>query len=251
MSSSRVWSGAGGRLRATLRHIGRTLLGSDELSPMARLMAQDSRWPTFHNAVDYINFEQVPGEILECGVFTGVSLALLAQAQQWHQHNTRRRIVGFDSFEGLPASADEHERWKQGAFATNDYYHPVLAVGGRVTPAVTRELFAVCGLEEPALEVGLFSETLQRVIPLTYPQVALLHVDCDLYESARDVLSGVEPALQDGAMILFDDWFLYKGNPDRGEARAFTEFLRTRPHWRAVHYRSYGTCGNAFILFRR
>ena len=32
-----------------------------------------------------------------------------------------------------------------------------------------------------------------------------------------------EPALQDGAMVMFDDWFHYRGNPRKGQSRAFSE----------------------------
>jgi len=65
------------------------------------------------------------------------------------------------------------------------------------------------------------------------------------------VLFGIEPALQDGAMVLFDDWFHYKGDPNKGEARALREFLSAHPRWEAVQYRSYGVFCNAFILRRR
>ena len=56
---------------------------------------------------------------------------------------------------------------------------------------------------------------------------------------------------QDGTMVLFDDWFLFKGHPDKGESRAFSEFLTAHREWEAVPYRTYGTCGRAFILSRR
>jgi hypothetical protein len=52
-------------------------------------------------------------------------------------------------------------------------------------------------------------------------------------------------------MILFDDWFHYRGNPNRGEARAFREFTSAHPEWEPVHWTGYGTFCNAFILSRR
>ena len=235
-------------LRRSLRHVARVALGTAEASPIRQLMEQDGRWPTFRNAVDYVNFEGIPGVIAECGVFSGVSLALLAQAQQWHDHEVRRTIVGFDSFDGLPPSSDEHQRWTRGSFAVNPWPHPVIPPGARVTPDKIRELFRVCGLQAPDLEVGMFAKTLSASVPSKYDRIALLHVDCDLYESTVDVFAGAHAAFQDGTIVLFDDWFLYKGNPHRGEARAFTEFLQAQTQWQAVPYRDYGTCGKAFIL---
>ena len=69
--------------------------------------------------------------------------------------------------------------------------------------------------------------------------------------SAKQVLNGVAPILQDGALILFDDWFMYRGSPKKGEARAFNEFLEEHPEWEAIHYQSYSVFCNSFILHRK
>jgi len=225
------------------------LLRDDRPEPViARMARTDPRWPMFSSAVEFVNVEGVAGDIVECGVYTGVSLALLAHAQQDQAADIPRRVIGFDAFEGLPPSNDEHPLWVTGAFRTNEWEHPVLAVGERATPDATRRLFDVCGLPAPELKVGWFADTLATAPSAA---IAVLHVDCDLYEPAVEVLAGVAPALQDGTMVLFDDWFLFKGNPAKGEARAFSEFLSRHPEWRAVPYRTYGACCRAFILSKR
>jgi hypothetical protein len=245
-------------VRAAQRRLRRTLAATRDavvgraVEPTIQTIARfDQRWSVFASAVEYVAAEGIAGDIVECGVFTGLSLALLAYAHQQQESGTPRQIVGFDAFEGLPPSTDEHPMWKTGSLGVNAWDHPLLAIGERVTPDATRRLFAACGLPAPRIEVGWFAETLQATVPASYPHIAVLHVDCDLYESTRDVLHGVAPALQDGTMVLFDDWFLFKGNPSKGESRAFAEFLTAHPEWEAVPYRTYGTCGRAFILSHR
>ena len=217
-------------------------------SVIERMARADPRWSMFSSALEFANVEGVEGDIVECGVYTGVSLALLAYAQQQQAPVGARRVFGFDAFEGLPPSRDEHPLWVTGAFRTNEWEHPVLAVGERATADATRRLFDVCGLQAPDIRVGWFADTL-RTPPSS--AVAVLHVDCDLYEPAVEILAGVAPALQDGTMVLFDDWFLFKGHQDKGEARAFGEFLAAHPEWQAVPYRTYGACCRAFILSKR
>jgi hypothetical protein len=78
-----------------------------------------------------------------------------------------------------------------------------------------------------------------------------VHIDCDLYESTKVVLEGVAPILQEGTLLLFDEWFSYKGNPARGEARAFFEFLESHREWGSQAYHAYGPWSNSFILYRR
>jgi hypothetical protein len=215
------------------------------------MIRTDPRSTTFFAAAEYANYEAVPGDIVEFGVFAGTSLALLARGHAFDQKGMERRVVGFDSFEGLPESAEPHARWRPGDCARTGEWHPVLTVGDPVTPDATLQLFRMCELPAPVLHAGRFSETLPGAFPAQYPRVAIVHFDCDLYESTREALEAVAPSLQDGAILLFDDWFHYKGHPRKGEARAFHEFLESHPEWGAVPYRTYATFCNSFIVHRR
>lgn len=220
----------------------------------------DARTSFFVNAIQYINWERVEGDILEFGVSVGKSMALLGQLLKenlalWQYTDpacTTRRMGGYDSFYGLPADDVEHPRWTEGSFATNYLHgHPSLEYGAPITPDSIRRLFSIANLQEPALHPGWFSETIAQTIPSQYQKVALLHIDSDLYQSAKQVLCGVEPILQDGTIICFDDWFMYRGNPNKGEARAFREFLDENPRWQAIPYQTYSVFCNSFIMHRK
>ena len=76
-------------------------------------------------------------------------------------------------------------------------------------------------------EPGWFEQTIAATISSKYQKAALVHVDSDLYASARCVLEGVAPILSNGGLVLFDDWFMYKGDPNEGEARASRVSPRT------------------------
>lgn len=220
-------------------------------SAINELARRDPRWSMFCRAADFINYEAVPGDIVEFGVFTGTSLALLARAHSFDPKGMSRRVAGFDSFQGLPASSETHARWRPGDCASSSGWHPLLREGDPVTPDVTLRLFEACSLDPPTLHVGSFEQTLPAAFPTRYGQVALAHIDCDLYESTSTVLHYLAPVLQDGSIVLFDDWFHYRGHPGKGEARAFADFLSTHPEWGAVPYQTYSTFCNSFILHRR
>jgi hypothetical protein len=234
-----------------IRALGRRFLHGPEAPLISRLLRQDERSPTFVQALDYVNFERVPGDVVEGGVFGGLSLAILAKAATFDPKGMTRRIVGIDTFAGLPASADVHARWAEGDCSHIAVPHPVAEPGEPVTPDLVRRLFLACELQAPTLYQGRFDVVLPDLVPSTHAAIAVLHVDCDLYESTRDLLAGVAPALQDGTIVLFDDWFHYRAHPGKGECRAFQEFLAANPPWTAVHWKSYGTFCNAFILVRR
>lgn len=242
------------RVNRRLRRMGEQLLfGKSQRNTLQQVVdANQERFAVFGAACEFIRFEAVPGDILEFGVYTGISLAMLAVA---HQSNALpdlpRRIVGFDSFQGLAEDRDRHPNWREGDCATNHSWHPLLPIGAPVTPQATHDLFAACQLPAPELVVGVYDQTLPGILGKRYTQAALVHIDCDLYEAARSVLWRIESCLQDGAVILFDDWFHYKADPNKGEARAFGEFIEAFPHWQAIPYRAYATFCNSFILHRR
>lgn len=121
------------------------------------------------------------GPVVELGVRHGVSTRWIAGA-------TRARLLAFDSFEGLP------EAWKgRGA--------GLFTAAGEIP-----EL-------PPHVEIhkGRFEETLVPALEGLREPVRFVHVDCDLYASARFALDALAPHLVPGAVLLFDEYFLNDG----------------------------------------
>jgi O-methyltransferase len=79
---------------------------------------------------------------------------------------------------------------------------------------------------------------------------SVIWVDCDLYESTVPVLAFVTDYVQDGTVLIFDDWFCFRGDPHRGEQRAFREWLEKNPEITASEFHKFGWHGNSFILHR-
>lgn len=212
----------------------------------------DIRSTFFKTAIRFIDYELVEGDIFEFGVYTGRSLALLSHfheksKESIHTVDFKRKIIGFDSFEGLPDS-DNHPRWKKNMFGTNHSYHPICKKGEKVTSDIIMKLFESYNLPRPNIEIGCFSDTISKTIPFKYTKAALVHIDCDLYISTKSVLEGITPLLQEGTLLLFDDWFNFKGNKDKGEQKAFYEYFKNQNKWSYVEYQTYATFGKSFIV---
>jgi hypothetical protein len=140
------------------------------------------------------------GLVLEFGVGGGDSIARIAALVPG------RAVHGFDSFEGLPEDwAGRHE--ERGHYST-----------GGVLPDVPANV---------VLHRGLFADTLPGFLAAHEGPCAFVHVDCDLYSSAKTVLDAVAPRLVPGTVILFDEYFNYPTWRDN-EHRAFQEFAAAR-----------------------
>ena len=135
------------------------------------------------------------GLVAEFGVARGDSIRLLARL-------TGATVHGFDSFLGLP------EDWTgatetRGAFAARPRRLP-----GNVQ-----------------LHEGLFSATLPAFLEDHDRPIRFMHVDCDLYESARTVFNLLRPRIVPGSVIVFDEYFNYP-NWQEHEFKAFREYIK-------------------------
>lgn len=212
----------------------------------------DIRSEMFRDATRFVDYELVEGDIMEFGVYTGRSLALLAYYHGVnklgiHKCGFSRRIVGFDSFAGLPGS-DGHPRWYPGMFGRNHSFHPLCAQGDKVSQETVIALFDHYRLPLPIIEVGSFQVTLRELFGVKYQKVAIAHIDCDLYESTKIVLFELHNLFQHGSIILFDDWFNFKGGANMGEQKAFLEYIKMQHNWAFVEYHTYATFGKSFIV---
>lgn len=170
----------------------------------------------------------VPGDLVECGVSIGTGLlnwCLLSElsGRDWN-------VWGFDSFEGFPPSV-ELDRRADGAFQTaaGDYATPpelVLRVlrDGRVSDEFVRS--------RVRLVRGFFDRTLGSFDG----RIALLHLDCDLYESYLTCLGALYSKVTPGGLILFDE---YEDETFPGAKVAIDEFFADKPE-EVVRYENYG-----------
>jgi predicted O-methyltransferase YrrM len=162
----------------------------------------------------------VPGDIAEFGVGSGVSLLAFVRVndvlQKGLDDRARRRIYGFDSFEGLPklSSFDLPSSGAEGGVQMKE--------GGYSGAAAYASLVQyLAAHRNVTLLKGWFSQTLPPFLEKNqHVGFALVHVDCDLYESTRDCLSLVLSRVVPGGIVLFDEIF----HPQfPGETKGFFE----------------------------
>ena len=97
---------------------------------------------------------------------------------------------------------------------------------------------------------GLFSEvSKQNATNIADLQTAaIVNIDSDLYMSACDALEIVKPKLQQGAILMMDDWNCFSADNNQGERRALREFLEKNSHIETEKYFSYSFTGQSFIV---
>lgn len=149
--------------------------------------------------------KDIPGDFVECGVAGGGSSALLALVVQKYSRR-QRKIFACDSFEGMPEPGEEDRL--QGVAANETGW------GTGTCAAPEESLKSICS----ELSVSSFVKPVKGWFENTLPgvrrdvsQIALLHVDCDWYESTLCVFNNLYDKVTHGAPVQVDDYGYWEG----------------------------------------
>jgi hypothetical protein len=138
----------------------------------------------------------ISGDLAEFGVFTGAVTRFL------RPRFPDRAYHAFDSFRGVPEQMAL-------SVAKNAFDQ------GGVVPDLP---------EGVTIHAGWFEDTVPIYRQHYSGVLALVYIDCDLYESVCTVLDGVADQLRPGSIVAFDDWYNFP-NWEAHSYRALNEFV--------------------------
>ncbi len=216
-------------------------------SHINELFGYTEREKFLFKSMDYLRSNKIEGDYLEFGVSEGNTFISSYHIAQTMGKNLRgMRFIGFDSFEGIPPIKNKLDKEGFKHFHEGDYAFPYKSL-------IKRLKKSKISLTKTYLVKGWFEKTLnlETKKKLKIKKAAIVYIDSDLYESAVKVLDFVQDILQEGSLLVFDDWFCFRGNPDRGEQLAFKEWLKKNPQFEPIEFQKFGWYGNSFIVRER
>lgn len=156
---------------------------------LAALSSRETLWATWELAGLLVD---IAGDFVECGVFGGAQLAAMAY---WDALRPFRKVHGFDTFTGVPASGVEDSGWT----------HPP-GISACSLQAVKDHLVEwSLPLDIFEFHEGQFADTVPKA---HFPNgIALLRLDGDLYQSTKDAL-GLLKYVNQGGWVIVDDFAL-------------------------------------------
>jgi len=198
----------------------------------------------WHLAVD-----QVEGAYVEFGVASGNSMrsAELAERNSVSKslgvQKISRELVGFDTFASFSTSSesDLHGTWQGENFSV-----PISRVKKRFRRAGGRVRFY-------AVDCSKLSESSNVYGPIdSYvksEKIAIVLLDMDLGDPTEKALAWIKPKLQTGTIVIFDEFFAYRGDASLGEAGAWSRFLERNPEISSRTVKTYGDGGVMLQIF--
>ena len=161
---------------------------------------------SLYRAVQYIINGDIPGDLVECGVWRGGS-AMLSALTLIELNQTHRKIYLYDTYEGMPEPTEKdidingipyRLLWKK--------EKDILTIP---LDEVRKNMLSTGYPSENIIFVkGMVEDTIPRTLPY---QVALLRLDTDLYESTYHEFVHLYPKVSPLGVVIVDDYGHFQG----------------------------------------
>ena len=147
------------------------------------------------------------------------------------------KFFGFDSFEGF------------GKLSEDDLHPFYIDINFKTDYDKVRSRVKKLSIDDNfSLVKGFFSDTLKHT-PKYYniEKSKIIFMDCDTHSSTKEAFDFCLSTIQKGTFIILDDFFSYKGNKNKGVAKAFNDFLQEN-NFEVRRVFDYGMGGTVFIV---
>lgn len=155
----------------------------------------------------------LPGEVVECGVFKGASLIRFATFRNLLESAYSRKVIGFDAFGKFPSQDEQDDSDFIQAFESE--------AGDGISVNELEGFLQHKGFDNFELIQGDILSTVPEYVK-KHPElkVSLLHIDVDVYAPSLTILENLYPRMVSGGIIVLDDYGTVSG-----ETRAVDEFF--------------------------
>ena len=164
----------------------------------------------------YKNTINVPGAIVECGVFKGASFSRFTMFRELFENPFSRKVIGFDTFEEFPETNFKDDL---------DYRNHFIDEAGSSSISVEQmtEVLKNKGIYK---NIDFVKGDITKTVPdyvSKHPElkISLLNLDTDIYEPAKVILKYLYPKIARGGILILDDYGTFPG-----ETKAADEYFQ-------------------------
>ena len=178
-------------------------------------LTSPERMAALINSIQYIVKNQISGNIVECGVWRGGSMMLVAKVLL-AMKKTEYDLYLFDTFEGTtkPSKHDLDYLGNSMLDVWNKEFEgkKILPDSSDFVPLeeVKKNLFST---GYPKEKIHFIQGNVEDTIPKNAPEkISLLRLDTDWYKSTKHELNNLFPRLTPGGILIIDDYGQFQGS---------------------------------------
>lgn len=161
---------------------------------------------------------QIPGNVVECGVFKGISLIRFATFNNLLNKKNGKKILGFDIFGKFPKTEFKKDKKMRSKFINDS---------GK--SGISKEqLLQILKNKKLNKKIELIKGDITKTIPKYIKKnpnlkISLLNLDTDIYEPSVTVLDYLYPKIVKGGILILDDYGTFPG-----ETQAVDEYFKDK-----------------------
>ena len=157
----------------------------------------------------YRRILDLPGHVVECGVFKGASFSRFAMLRALFEAQHSRRIIGFDTFGSFPETDHAGDKKLRERFVDS-------AGDQSISVDQLDQVLEHKGLNK---NIELIAGDICKTVPDYLEKrpelkIALLNLDTDIYEPAVTTLEHLYPRIVPGGVLLIDDYGTFPGETE-------------------------------------
>lgn len=161
--------------------------------------------------------QNIPGDIIECGVFKGTGHIFWLKLLKIFDNNSLKKVVGFDTFGDFPKSTLTFEKKAVKKFqkeAKFDSQNLLKKIDNKIKKANLND--------RSVLIKGDIVKTSKKYVNDNRGfRISLLNLDLDTYEGTKHALINFFPHISPGGVVILDEY----GSRGWGESEAVDEFI--------------------------
>lgn len=165
---------------------------SSDVNRLAKVVAHSE---LFRKTID------LPGDIVECGVFKGAAFVRFAALRQLFCNPSAKRMIGFDAFGEFPSTEFGNDQKPRQKFI-DDSGEQGIGID---------QLIKVLEHKGVSKNVELVKGDVCKTLPAYLEKrpelrISFLNIDVDVYEATKACLDHLFPCVVRGGVILLDDY---------------------------------------------
>jgi len=169
---------------------------------------------------------ELPGDIIELGVYRGTSLMSWANFLEIRNKGDRQKqLFGFDNFSGFTEIHEKDGKEDTSVHKTSSGFD------GGAFEDILRDALSIFDKDrfipyKPRVKLvkGNIEETVPQFVKDNPGlRISLIHFDCDMYNPTKVALEHFWPLVVSGGVVLFDEYAI---RPWEGESQAVDEFFK-------------------------
>lgn len=175
-------------------------------------MTSPERILSLCNAVEFLEQNGVEGDIVECGVWRGGSMAAVARTLM-RQPSSHRRLWMYDTYDGMSEPTTKDVDFQgQPARQLMDQQDRSDAKSVWCCSPLEQVKMTMSETGYPQEQIRFVEGKVEDTLPEQVPdRIALLRLDTDWYESTRCELEYLFPKLVPGGVLIIDDYGHWEG----------------------------------------